>query len=148
MNKILKIVASSTLIVILTANYSLAESETLNLQANCANVGDGYINISGSDLCLRLGGEIRSRFHIGSKQNRAQDHPIGVRGQLTFDARKLSENKTIHTHIKFSGESDNGLKFEEGFVQYGSIYAGLAPSFGNLTYGEFADDPKSQPLPR
>ena len=141
MNKILKIVASSTLIVILTANYSLAQSETLNLQENCANVGDGYINISGSDVCLKIGGEVRSHFHIGSNRNMTQDNPIDVRGQLTFDARKLSENKTIHTHIKFSGESDNGLKFEEGFAKYGSIYAGLAPSFGNLTYGEFANDP-------
>ena len=139
--KILKIVASSTLIVGLTANYSLAQSGSLNLLANCANVGDGYINISGSDLCLRLGGEIRSRFHIGSKRNMVQDYPIDVRGQMTIDARKQSESKTVHTHIKFSGESNNGLKFEEGFAQYGSIYAGLAQSFGNLTYGEFAHEP-------
>ena len=137
LNKYIKIILTSILVLVLTAFGALAQTESSNLLQSCINFGDGYISIPGSDVCINLGGEVRGSFQFESKPNEGLSNRINTLGELTIDAKKPSEHKTIHTRIKFVGESDNGLKFEEGFAQYGNIYGGLAPSFGNLTYGHY-----------
>ena len=38
---------------------SFAQSEFGNFHTNCSIYGDGYINLPNSDLCLKIGGEVR-----------------------------------------------------------------------------------------
>ena len=149
--KIFNLFVSSCLLYFLTIVGSFAQTESQLLLTNCSTLGDGYINLPNSDVCLKLGGEVRSRFHTSSgsnitktdstfilKPDQALSNRIDARGELTLDVQKLIKKKTVRTRLKFSGDAEHGLQFDEGILQYGNIYGGLAPSFGNLTYGAYA----------
>ncbi len=128
----------STLLLcfLLTINY-VAKAEEIFL-SNCANHGDGYVNFPDSDWCLKIGGDIRSRYHIHSKSDQDLKSQFDARARLIVDSRRQSELGPIQTHIKFSGDSNGIFTLAEGFVHIGNFSAGKTDSHGNLTYGAFA----------
>ena len=149
--KFTKLIVSGILIYILWVPGSSAKSESQNFLLNCSVFGAGYINLPNSDICFKIGGEVRSRIHVGSgprievkdskysiELNDELTNRIDARGLLTFDTQKLVDSKVVQTRLKFSGDSNGELTFEEATAQYGNLYFGLTHSFGNLTYGEYA----------
>ncbi len=149
--KYVKLIISGILAYFLSAPESFAQFESQNLLMNCANFGDSYINLPNSNICLKIGGEVRSRFHVSSgprievkdskysiELNDELTNRIDARGLLTFDTQKLINDKVVRTRLKLSGDAHGDLTFEEATAQYGNLYFGLTHSLGNLTYGEFA----------
>ena len=115
-----------------------AHAESIHLRADCEHHGIGYFNIPNSEWCLRLGGEIRSRYQMISASDSDFKSQFDVRGRLIIDSRKQTARGPLRTHIKFSGDSNGIVTISDGFAQIGKFSAGLTDSFGNLTYGSYA----------
>lgn len=112
----------------------------------CDVHGTGFFYIPGTETCLQVGGQVRSRYEYSdaAANTRAAPGPseFTARGRIWLDARNESEWGTVRTFIRLSGERDNNaggvVDINNAFVQVGNFATGYTSSFMNLTYGAYA----------
>lgn len=109
----------------------------------CADMGEGFFAIPGTDTCLRISGVVR--FDMSSEQ-RDPSAPnddrfrMGALARVVFDARSRTEFGILRSVARFSTlttGNGGGLVADRAFVQLGPLFAGLAPSFFDFYSNEF-----------
>ncbi|MEP3278309.1 MAG: porin [Stappiaceae bacterium] len=113
----------------------------------CDVHGTGFFYIPGTETCLQVGGDVRSRYtynDINAGSRAGSPSEFSARGRIWLDARNESEWGSIRTYIRYTASTDtNGAgggaaELDRAFVQVGNFVTGYASSFMNLTYGAYA----------
>ncbi|HZN29145.1 MAG TPA: porin [Xanthobacteraceae bacterium] len=120
----------------------------------CSLYGDGFYYIPGTDICLKLGGYVRSQ-HYYNYGNNATNTPfygtnvletrIGpqtgwthrARSLISVDTRQQTEYGTLRTYFTIGHTSDftataasaQAIYANRGFIQFAGFTLGLASSF-------------------
>ena len=120
----------------------------------CSLYGDGFYYIPGTDICLKLGGYVRSQHYYNYGNNATNtpffgtnvlDTRIGpqtswthrVRALISVDTRQQTEYGTLRTYFTVGHTSDFSaiaasaqvIYANRGFIQFAGFTLGLASSF-------------------
>ena len=124
----------------------------------CSLYGVGFYYIPGTDMCLRVGGYVRSQAEWGSAQGLAfgssyngvrpsniqnglftrlsDNFQMTGRGMITVDARNQSEYGTIRGYLRLGAELSNSdasqFVAERAFIQFAGTTFGLTQSFFDI----------------
>ncbi|MEP3279736.1 MAG: porin [Stappiaceae bacterium] len=113
----------------------------------CDVHGTGFFYIPGTETCLQVGGDVRSRYtynDVNANSRAGSPSDWSARGRIWLDARNESEWGSIRTYIRYtasttaSGAAGGGAELDRAFIQVGNFVTGYASSFMNLTYGAYA----------
>ncbi len=114
----------------------------------CDVHGTGFFYIPGTETCLQVGGDVRSRYQYSDADANTRGTPgpstWSARGRIWLDARNDSEWGTVRTYIRYTGSTDDqgasggAVELDRAFIQVGNFVTGYAASFMNLTYGAYA----------
>jgi Porin subfamily len=120
----------------------------------CTLYGDGFYYIPGTDICLKLGGYVRSQHYVNYGNNATNtpffgtnvfDTRIGpqtswthrARSLISVDTRQQTEYGTLRTYFTVGHTSDftataasaQAIYANRGFIQFAGFTLGLASSF-------------------
>jgi Porin subfamily len=120
----------------------------------CTLYGDGFYYIPGTDICLKLGGYVRSQHYVNYGNNATNtpffgtnvfDTRIGpqtswthrARSIISVDTRQQTEYGTLRTYFTVGHTSDftataasaQAIYANRGFIQFAGFTLGLASSF-------------------
>ena len=74
----------------------------------CDVHGTGFFYIPGTETCLQVGGQVRSRYEYADERagtrGGAGPSEFSARGRIWLDARNESEWGTVRTFVRLSGE--------------------------------------------
>jgi hypothetical protein len=118
----------------------------------CSLYGAGFYYIPGTDMCLKIGGWVRSRLGVGANNN-LTDGPLisnintrstngyvwNIRGYITADARNQTAYGTVRSYIAVGTNTDNSgggtFSSNRAFIQWAGFTFGLAQSFYDFYSG-------------
>src|SRR5215510_11376836 len=125
----------------------------------CSIYGDGFYYIPGTDICLRIGGYVRSQAEYGSSNHgivigsgslaadgrftrETSEFAFSNRAVTSMDARSQTAFGTLRTYLRFriastgvSGTTSTEAFVERGFVQFAGFTLGRSQSFfDNVTF--------------
>ncbi|MBX9824685.1 MAG: porin, partial [Xanthobacteraceae bacterium] len=118
----------------------------------CSLYGAGFFYIPGTDICLKIGGYVRSEWSYGYGQSMTTGPFIGasglktrvdgsadtnwrVRAYISMDTRQQTAYGTLRTYFNWGVNSNNGDGFNatpnanRAFIQFAGFTAGRATSF-------------------
>ena len=101
--------------------------------------GEGFFNVPGTDVSVKLTGEVRGRYNFAKSGSADAVGTFGGRGRFGVDGRRQTNFGTARAFIRASGDFPSGdVSFADAFGQLGGFVFGKASSFGNVTYGAYA----------
>jgi hypothetical protein len=117
----------------------------------CSLYGDGFYYIPGTDICLKLGGYVRSQVSYGTGNSatagvffnpnqpqtrigtQVSDFVHRTRSLISVDTRQQTEWGTLRTYFTVGHSGDGpaaeALYVNRGFIQFAGFTLGLASSF-------------------
>jgi hypothetical protein len=122
----------------------------------CSLYGDGFYYMPGTDICIKLGGYVRSQHYYNYGANATQTPFFGInvqndrfnaqtdythrtRSLISVDTRQQTEWGTLRTYFTIGHTSDfnqggltsstTALYANRGFIQFAGFTLGLASSF-------------------
>jgi len=125
----------------------------------CSIYGEGFYYVPGTDICLRVGGYVRSQAEYGSSNHgivigsgslaadgrftrETSEFAFSNRAVTSLDARSQTAFGTLRTYLRFriastgvSGTTSTEAFVERGFVQFAGFTLGRSQSFfDNVTF--------------
>ncbi|MBW8617193.1 MAG: porin [Hyphomicrobiales bacterium] len=98
----------------------------------CATFGAGFIQVPGTDNCLKIGGYMKYKATFNGQNTSATTAQISQAGKLglSLDARSNSDLGVIRGFSKIEGSSS--LSVSDAYVQFGGLTAGKSTALTDI----------------
>src|SRR5262244_309721 len=132
-----------------------ANADSVEYVKICSLYGAGFYYVPGTDICLKMGGYVRTRYfaNYGGTPNASPyfDRQLNTRSvtddslsafrfrsQVTFDTRQQTEYGTLRTYMSvgwtqdFINNTSSQLYANRAFIQFAGFTFGKATSFFDI----------------
>ena len=101
----------------------------------CDAHGNGYMEIPGSDACVKISGMARTQYQFAKAGSADPAGALKARGQVTIEGRRETGFGTASAKITARGDFPGDPSIADAVASLGGLSVGKVGSAGNITYG-------------
>ena len=103
----------------------------------CDAHGGGFMEIPGSDACIKFSGEARTRYHVKKAGSADLAGNFDARGKIAVDAKRDTNFGTASVSLAIVFDAD-GVGQDGYKASLGGLGIGKVSNAGNATFGSYA----------
>ena len=101
----------------------------------CDAHGGGYMEIPGSDACVKLSGMARTQYNFAKAGSADAEGNFKARGQVTIEGRRTTNFGDASVKITARGDFPGDPSIADAVASLGGLSVGKIGSAANITYG-------------
>ena len=121
----------------IAADLPAGSTEPAEYVRTCDAHGGGYLEIPGSDACIKFSGDVRTRYHF---EKAGSDDPAGrldARGLLSVNGKRNTGFGTASATVAIAADGE-GVSVDTYNASLGGLKIGDVNSPGEITFGAYA----------